>query len=153
MSELLRRFEKLIGDVLAEDVFELVEAEEAGGGRVLRVFVDKPGGVSVEDCARLSERISERLDIEDFIPHRYTLEVSSPGLDRPLQQERDYERFQGRLVRITTDPAIGGQNVHTGRLVGLDAGMVKIEEKPSQFLSIPFPQIKRARLEIEDIKR
>jgi ribosome maturation factor RimP len=153
MSELLRRFEKLVEGVLAEDVFELVETEEAGGGKILRVFVDKPGGVSVEDCARLSERLSERLDIEDFIPHRYNLEVSSPGLDRPLKQERDYERFKGRLVRITTEPAIGGQNVHAGRLVGLDAGMVKIEEKVGQFLSIPLSQIKRARLEIEDIKR
>jgi ribosome maturation factor RimP len=149
MSELLRRFEKVVEGVLENDVYELVDVEEAGAGRIFRVFVDKPGGVSVEDCARLSERLSERLDIEDFIPHRYTLEVSSPGLDRPLKRESDYQRFAGRLVRLTTEPAIGGQNVHTGRLVGLAAGMVKIEEGPGQFLSVPFSQIKRARLEIE----
>jgi ribosome maturation factor RimP len=149
VSEVLRRFEKLVAGVLAEDVFELVDLEESGGGRVLRVFVDKPGGVSVEDCARLSERLSERLDIEDFIPYRYTLEVSSPGLDRPLKRESDYERFQGRLARITTEPAIAGRNVHTGRILGLVQGMVKIEEGSGQYLTIPLSQVKRARLEIE----
>jgi ribosome maturation factor RimP len=108
--------------------------------------------VSVGDCARLSERLSERLDIEDFIPYRYTLEVSSPGLDRPLKRESDYERFQGRLARITTEPAIAGQNVHTGRILGLvqgAGGMVKIEEGSGQYLTIPLSQVKRARLEIE----
>ncbi len=145
MSEILKRFEKLVAEVLAEDVFDLVEVEEAGGGRCLRVFVDKPGGVTVEDCARLSGRLSERLDMEDFIPHRYTLEVSSPGLDRPLKKEDDYLRFQGRRVRITT--AAG--RVHTGRLVGLEAGTVKIEERPGEYLTIPLSQIRRARLEIE----
>ena len=152
MSEVLRRFEKLVENVLAEDVFELVDLEVSGGGRVLRVFVDKPGGVSVGDCARLSERLSLRLDIEDFIPYRYTLEVSSPGLDRPLKRESDYERFQGRLARITTEPAIAGQNVHTGRILGLvqgAGGMVKIEEGSGQYLTIPLSQVKRARLEIE----
>lgn len=158
MSEVLRRFEKLVENVLAEDVFELVDLEVSGGGRgpgVLRVFVDKPGGVSVGDCSRLSERLSERLDIEDFIPYRYTLEVSSPGLDRPLKRESDYERFQGRLARITTEPAIAGQNVHTGRILGLvqgAGGMVKIEEGAGgsgQYLTIPLSQVKRARLEIE----
>jgi len=152
VSEVLRRFEKLVENVLAEDVFELVDLEVSGGGRVLRVFVDKPGGVSVGDCARLSERLSERLDIEDFIPYRYTLEVSSPGLDRPLKRESDYERFQGRLARITTEPAIAGQNVHTGRILGLvqgAGGMVKIEEGSGQYLTIPLSQVKRARLEIE----
>ena len=155
MSEVLRRFEKLVENVLAEDVFELVDLEVSGGGRgpgVLRVFVDKPGGVSVGDCARLSERLSERLDIEDFIPYRYTLEVSSPGLDRPLKRESDYERFQGRLARITTEPAIAGQNVHIGRILGLvqgAGGMVKIEERSGQYLTIPLSQVKRARLEIE----
>jgi ribosome maturation factor RimP len=152
VSEVLRRFEKLVENVLAEDVFELVDLEVSGGGRVLRVFVDKPGGVSLADCARLSERLSERLDIEDFIPYRYTLEVSSPGLDRPLKRESDYERFQGRLARITTEPAIAGQNVHTGRILGLvqgAGGMVKIEEGSGQYLTIPLSQVKRARLEIE----
>jgi len=148
MSELLQRFEKLVEGVLSEDVFELVEVEESVG-RLFRVFVDKPGGVTVEDCARLSERISERLDIEDFIPHHYTLEVSSPGLTRPLKKEIDYERFQGYRARITTEPAISGQNVHVGRLMGLVAGMVKIEEEPEHYLTIPLSQIKRARLEIE----
>lgn len=132
-----------------EDVFELVEVEESARGRVLRVFVDKPGGVTVEDCARLSERLSEKLDIEDFIPHRYTLEVSSPGLDRPLKRPEDYERFRGRRLRITTDPAISGQNVHVGRIAGLEAGMVRIEVKPGEHLTVPFAQIKRARLEVE----
>jgi len=148
VSEVLRRFEKLVENVLAEDVFELVDLEVSGGGRVLRVFVDKPGGVSVGDCARLSERLSERLDIEDFIPYRYTLEVSSPGLDRPLKRESDYERFQGRLARITTSAG----RVHTGRILGLvqgAGGMVKIEEGSGQYLTIPLSQVKRARLEIE----
>lgn len=149
MSELWRRFEKLVGEVLADDIFDLVDLQEVGGGKVLRVFVDKPGGVSVADCARLSGRLLERLDIEDFIPHHYTLEVSSPGLDRPLKKESDYERYEGRRVRITTEPAIAGQNVHSGRITGLAQGMVKIEEKPGEFLSIPLSQIKRARLEME----
>src|SRR5436189_2999516 len=109
------------------DIFD-VQYRREGPGMVLRVRIDRPGSgasadesVSVEDCARVSRDLSAVLDVEDLVPTAYTLEVSSPGLDRPLRQVGDYERFAGRRVKIVMREAVDGQTFFKGRLAGIDS--------------------------------
>lgn len=131
--------------------FELVhvECQREQAGRVLRLYVDKPGGVSLHDCAQISRQVGDLLDI--YLEHvgAYSLEVSSPGSERPLGQEADYERFAGRLVRIRTTQAIGGQRNFTGTLLGLSEGNVRLRVKDAE-LSISLSQIRKARLAASD---
>lgn len=140
---------------------ELVHAELKGG--VLRVFVDKPeGGVTLEDCSHVSRQLSALLDVLDFGTGRYLLEVSSPGLDRQLYKPRDYERFAGRLARVTLDdPETGKKKTVTARLQGLrvaegapespegDAAVVLADDRTGERWEIPLKNVKMARLEIE----
>ena len=136
---------------------ELVDVELEGQGvrTVLRILVDREGGVSVEDCARLSERLSRQLDVEDLFYHRYTLEVASPGLDRPLRRTGDFDRFAGRLVEITTVSEISGQRHFTGRLRGIVAGRVVVDLGRGREAHIPLEEIAQARLRVdpEEIRR
>ena len=135
---------------------ELVHVEWKGG--VLRLVIDREGGVSHEDCANVSRQSSALLDVLDFGAGRYTLEVSSPGLDRPLYRPEDYGRFAGKLARITYQPA-GGEpgsretkRTVVARLQGWDpAGgtVTAVDEKKQETLVLPLSQILRARLEIE----
>jgi ribosome maturation factor RimP len=109
---------------------EVVDLEFRGGGRarMLRLTIDKPGGVTHEDCARISREVGTILDVEDAVPGgSYTLEVSSPGLDRKLLKPRDYERFAGSRVRVTTREPVEGSRHLEGRLEGLYAGRVRLQ--------------------------
>jgi ribosome maturation factor RimP len=127
--------------------FELVDAQFAGSGRqaVLRVYIDLPGGVTVEDCAEVSEQLSAILDVEDPIPQRYTLEVSSPGLDRPLVRRRDFERFTGEMVRVRLREPVAGQRNFKGRLIGVrgDCVTLSVDERT---VDVRLDDIERARL-------
>jgi ribosome maturation factor RimP len=116
----------------------------------VRVFVDKEGGVTLEDCQRVSKEIGTVLDVEDPMPGPYTLEVSSPGLDRPLRTEGDYERYRGRLVRVNTYAPVGGSRDFVGELLGLVEGLVQVRNRESGAVTdIPLGSIAKARLEIE----
>lgn len=137
---------------------ELAHAELKGG--VLRVFVDKPeGGVTLEDCSHISRQVSALLDVLDFGTSRYVLEVSSPGLDRQLYKPRDYERFAGRLARVTMDdPETGKKKTVTARLQGLrnpegaaeeDSAVVLSDDRTGERWEVPLKNVKVARLEIE----
>jgi ribosome maturation factor RimP len=135
---------------------ELVDIEFARAGRdgVLRLFIDKEGGVTLDDCADVSRELSAILDVEDVIPGHYSLEVSSPGLDRPLKKPADYERFVGCLVKVRTyealpDDAGNKRKTFIGQLLGLADGNVamKLSEGPSA--SIPLEKIAKANLEFE----
>src|SRR6185369_15143651 len=101
---------------------EMVHTEVAGPENhpIVRVFIDKPGGVTHEDCSEVSRHIGTVLDVEDFIPDTYTLEVSSPGLERGLYGLSDFERFAGHLARVKTRGAIGGQRNFRGRIAGVE---------------------------------
>src|SRR5205085_10510083 len=96
------RIRQLVAETVENQGYELVDLELKGAGNssVLRIFIDKPDGISHQDCGLVSEQVGTVLDVEDVIPHRYTLEVSSPGLDRKLVRESDYTRFEGKLARI-----------------------------------------------------
>lgn len=127
-----------------------------GGGAVLRVVLDRPGpaatpeeSVSIADCERVSHELSAILDVEDLVPESYTLEVSSPGLDRPLRHPQDYVRFAGRLAKIVTREPVEGQTAFEGRLRGLDGEQVLFERAGGRLVRLPLQAISRARLEVE----
>lgn len=135
---------------------ELVDIEFKRSGReaVLRLFIDKEGGVTLDDCADVSRELSLVLDVEDFIPGHYSLEVSSPGLDRPLKTPADYERFAGRLVKIRTyepfcDDDGNKRKTFLGTLVGLSDGVVRMKLTEGQTAAIPMERIAKANLEFE----
>ena len=143
------------------DIFE-VQYRREGPGMVLRVQIDRPGGgataeesVSVEDCARVSRDLSAVLDVEDVIPTAYTLEVSSPGLDRPLRHAADYGRFAGRRAKVVMREAVDGQMFFKGRLGGIEKGadrdddLVMIVSDDGRSHRVPIGVITRANLEVE----
>lgn len=140
------------------EVFDLQFRRESIGW-VLRVIVDRPTGnglgddaVSINDCRHVSEDLSVRLDVEPeltgAIERAYTLEVSSPGMDRPLRGEADYRRFTGRLAKVVTTEPIEGQSAFAGRLSGVDDGAVLLEEG-RRMHRVPLALIRRARLDVE----
>ena len=148
LEPLFREIERIV----TAGGLELVDVEfkRERGARVLRVFIDKRGGVSVDDCARISNEIGMMLDVENAIPQSYTLEVSSPGLDRPLRKAEDFERFAGRNVRIKLNAERAGRKKFRGRLEGLDGDEVVIfDEAEARIHTFPLDDIAYARLEIE----
>jgi ribosome maturation factor RimP len=126
------------------------------GQQVLRVVLDRPGpaatpedSVSIADCERVSHELGTILDVEDLLPDSYTLEVSSPGLDRPLRDAEDYRRFAGRLAKIVTREPVERQTAFAGRLRGLDGDEVLFEREGGRMVRLPLSLISRARLEVE----
>jgi ribosome maturation factor RimP len=129
---------------------EIVDVEwKVGKERFLRVYIDKPEGVSHRDCQALSEQLSVLLDVEDLVPGpRYVLEVSSPGLDRKLTKPGEFERFTGRLARISTSEPVENLKFFEGRLAGYTDGWVKIEVQ-GRIIELPFAGIRKANLIVE----
>jgi len=141
-----------VADVLASQGVELVDLSfrREGSRMVLRLLVDKPGGITVDECTHLNQMIGEILDREDLIHDRYTLEVSSPGLDRPLVTKRDFERNIGRKVKITMDKAlIDREKIEEGKLCQVDDENIVIVGKNGTSKIIPLKGIKKAILEVE----
>jgi ribosome maturation factor RimP len=121
---------EIVDRVAASSGLEVVEVELRGGGkaRMLRIVIDKPAGVTHEDCAKLSREAGTILDVEDVIPGAsYTLEVSSPGLDRKLFRAADYERFTGSLVKLTTQEPVSGNRHFEGRLERFEGGRLTLD--------------------------
>jgi ribosome maturation factor RimP len=150
------RITELAEPLLASLGMELVEVEYRREGRemVLRLFIDREGGVNLDDCASVSREVSALLDVEDFIQGHYNLEVSSPGLNRPLKKESDYRRYQGRLVKVRTfellaDDAGNRRKTFTGELLGLEEGVVRLRLTEGQTAGIPLDKIAKANLEFE----
>jgi ribosome maturation factor RimP len=129
---------------------EIVDVEwKVGKERFLRIYIDKPEGVSHSDCQALSEQLSVLLDVEDLVPGpRYVLEVSSPGLDRKLTKPGEFERFTGRLARISTSEPVENLKFFEGRLAGYTDGWVKIEVQ-GRIIELPFAGIRKANLVVE----
>ncbi|MBR2527246.1 MAG: ribosome maturation factor RimP [Blautia sp.] len=125
------RAEALLSSIVAEAGFELVDVEyvKEGGNWYLRAYIDKPGGITVNDCEAVSRVFSDRLDEEDFIEDSYVMEISSPGLDRPLKKEKDFIRSIGKAVEIRTYRPIDKQKEFTGILAAYDTDTVTIREE------------------------
>lgn len=130
--------------------FEVVEVEYQSGphGRVLRVFIDKPGGVTVDDCQAVSEPLSAALDRLDPIPGSYRLEVSSPGIERPLRKPEDFRRFAGREVEIHLFGPVQGRRHWTGTLLGMEQGQVRLRLEDGSTVELPHEGISKARLRV-----
>jgi ribosome maturation factor RimP len=140
-----------IEPLLAAEGMSLVDLQWSRRGRqwVLTLFIEHEGGVTLDDCARISRQVGERIEVDNLIDHAYTLEVSSPGLDRPLRTLADFERFQEHLVRIVTTIPIQGRSTIVGRLKGVEDQTVLVEARRAGLVPIPVTQIKHARLEVE----
>jgi ribosome maturation factor RimP len=133
-----------------------IQSRRETGGHVVRVFIDRPGpsatpddSVSIEDCEQVNREIGTILDVEDPLPFAYTLEVSSPGLDRPLRGLDDYRRFAGRWAKVVVKEAVDNQKAFEGRLYGVDGDMVLLEASNGRLHKLPMHLITRGRLEVE----
>lgn len=156
MAQLMEQLERLIQPLLDEMNLELVDLEykREQQGWTLRFYLDKDGGVTLDDCAAASREISTLLDVEDLIDGAYHLEVSSPGIERPLKKLSDFQRFSGRPVKIKTltglDPEHSGRSRKTfsGQLIGIEGSdvLLRIEEKDNLDIRIPFSDIDKANL-------
>ena len=137
--------------VATSEGLHLVDVELKGGNsnQLLRVFIDKTGGVSHADCALVSEQLSAMLDVEDLFPGRYVLEVSSPGLDRKLTRPSDYTYFVGRRARVVLKEAADGQTVLEGRLAGLENGRVRLDLGERGQQELDLTNIRKAQLVVE----
>jgi len=132
--------------------FELVDVEmgRGRGAHLVRLLVDKPGGIGIDDLQSVSEEVSAILDVEDPIPSSYTLEVSSPGLDRPLRSEAEYQRFAGRLANVSSYEPVDGRRHWTGRIVSCEDGVLTLSlEKEKTTARVPFTKIAHGHLEVE----
>lgn len=156
---LLDRIQQLVTPILQAMGIELVELEYKREGRdwFLRFFIDKENGVTLDDCADVSREVGTLLEVEEVVDTAYRLEVSSPGLDRPLKTPADFERFKGRLVKIKTfdklDPDGRGHERKTfvGTLLGLEAGQVTLQQtdKKGGLVVLPYAGIAKTNLEVE----
>ena len=153
--ERIREIAARVAATYGLDIDDVVMRRE-GSQDVLRVVLDRPGpaatpeeSVSITDCEKVSHELGTILDVEDLLPAKYTLEVSSPGLDRPLKRVEDYQRFSGRLAKIVTREPINRQTAFAGRLRGLDGDEVLFESEGGKLVRLPLSLISRARLDVE----
>jgi ribosome maturation factor RimP len=146
----LERIREAAERVARSEGLEVVDVEwKVGKQRFLRVYIDKPEGISHRDCELVSQQLSVILDVEDLVPGpRYILEISSPGLDRKLTKPAEYERFVGRLARISTLEPVENSKFFEGRLAGYADGRVQIEVK-GRVISLPLQSIRKASLVVE----
>jgi len=153
-SGLADSVEQQIQRIVESEGLELVHIDyrRQGPGFLLRIDIDKEGGVTVEDCSLISQQVSTWLDVEDPIPGEFELQVSSPGLDRRFYRNSDYEKFVGRLVRVKTSKPIRGLHVIVGKLKSFDGETVVVTDpvmKKDPDYAIPLGDIKETRLEVE----
>lgn len=154
MSGIPEQIEQQIQKIVESEGLELVHVEyhKQGRGYLLRVDIDKDGGVTIDDCSLVSQQVSTWLDVEDPIPAEFELQVSSPGLDRKFYKPSDYEKFVGRLVRVKTSKPVRGLHVIVGRLKEYDGANVTVTDpvmKKDPDYVIPLADIKETRLEVE----
>jgi ribosome maturation factor RimP len=145
------RVQAIAERVAIDHGLELVHAEVAGPENkpIVRIFIDKPTGVTHQDCSQVSLHVGTVLDVEDFIHSSYTLEVSSPGLERGLYKRADYERFAGSLAKMRTRRPIGGQRNFRGRILGVDGDEVLFEDRTSGPVKVALDAIAKANLELD----
>jgi ribosome maturation factor RimP len=148
-----QRAKEVVEPLVAGEGMELVDVEyvREQPGWILRLFIDKPGGVGLDDCSLVSRAVDTALDVEDFIPHEYHLEVSSPGLNRPLKKPEHFLRVVGKKVKVKTFGPIGEppRKNFRGTLLGLSDGEVEVEVEGAGRLRIPLKDVAKANLEFE----
>jgi len=150
-ESIAERVQELAEQVAIDHGLELVHAEVAGPENkpIVRIFIDKPQGVTHEDCSEVSMHLGTILDVEDFIHASYTLEVSSPGLERGLYKRADFERFAGSNAKLKARLPINGQRNFRGRIVGVEGNDVLVEDRTSGHVRVPLDTITKANLEVD----
>jgi len=149
-KEIKEKIKEIIEIPILKKNIELVDLEwrRERSGWILRIFIDKPGGVTIADCAKISGIVDEILDKENIIHRSYILEVSSPGIERPLVKKEDYEKFRGEKARITLKTPISGRRNFTGIILGVKENLVQIEVE-GRVWEFPLNNIKKANLQPE----
>lgn len=147
----LEQIRQIAERVATSEGMEVLEVEWKGGSKrpLLRIYIDKPGGVTHRDCEVVSQQVGTILDVENLVPSNYILEVSSPGLDAKLRRLSDYEHFRGRLAKIILKEPLENQRVLQGRLLGLANEKIRLEVSDDQVIEIDFAQIERGNLVVE----
>ena len=145
------RIENISKQVAAANGLELVHIEVAGTKRdaVLRIFIDKDGGVTLDDCSLVSKGIEEILDAEDFIPSRYVLEVSSPGIERQLYSLSDFVKFTGHLAKVKLKTEISGQRTFVGTINEVDGDKISFEDRTRGPMTFDYSDVEKANLKID----
>jgi len=149
-KEIVDRVRAIAVPILFNEGIELVDIEyrRESKGWVLRLYLDKEGGVTLDDCTEVSQEVGRNLDVDDFIQTPYTLEVSSPGLTRPLKTEKDFTKYRYRLIKVKTVDPIENRRQFKGRLLGVSENRIEIEIEGGVF-QIPFSNVAKANLEID----
>lgn len=152
------RIQKIAASAADDNGFELVHVEVVGSEKqpIVRIFIDKPEGVTIDDCTTMSHTVGTILDAEDFISSAYMLEVSSPGLERQLYSLKDFEKFAGNLARVKTNVAINGQRNFRGRIKSVDGEEIVFDDKTNGEVHFAYNAVAKANLEIdieEEFKR
>jgi ribosome maturation factor RimP len=152
----LERLTQITEEIIAPLGIGLVDLEYKREGRdmVVRLFLEKEGGITLDDCSSVSRELSDILDVEDFMPENYTLEVSSPGICRPLKKIADFERFAGQLIKVKTfeavaDDAGNKRKTFLGKLVGIEGGVISMNLQEGPHALIPLEKVAKANLEFE----
>src|SRR5580658_1904960 len=151
-QQVVTKIEEIARRVAESEGMELVEVELKGGGqhRFIRISIDKPAGVTHGDCELISQQVGAILDVEDVVPGgQYTLEVSSPGVERKLLKPQDYARFAGKKAKITLKEPIDQRRNFEGKLAGFEDGAIALETAPGQTLRVPFENVQKANLKFE----
>lgn len=145
------RIEKIATEGAKENGVEYLHAEIVGSKRnmTVRIYIDKPEGVTIEDCSNVSRSIEAVIDAEDFIPSSYVLEVSSPGLDRPLFRIDDFEKYAGKKAKVKTSSPISGQSNFNGRIIGVEGDEITFEDTANGEVRIPFAAVAKANLKVD----
>ncbi|MGD2124734.1 MAG: ribosome maturation factor RimP [Desulfobacteraceae bacterium] len=140
----------LVEPILDDMGFELVDVEYLStyGRWVLRLYIDKEGGVTIDDCARVSGEIGDLIDVKDLVPHQYILEVSSPGLDRPLKKEKDFMRAVGKKIKVRMVTPLKGRRKFVGYLTRFQGEVLYLEVEGEQ-VALPWPEVDKANLVYE----
>jgi ribosome maturation factor RimP len=149
--DVIDRVRAMVLPIVRDEGMELVDIEyrRESGGWVLRLILDKEGGVTLDDCTRVSQEVGRNLEVEDIIPTSYTLEVSSPGLTRPLKTEKDFLKYLQRLVKVKTVDPIENRRQFKGRLQGVSESGVEIQVD-GRIFQIPFSNLAKANLEVDE---
>ena len=149
-QETQERVRALVEPILSEQGMELVDLEyrREGRGWVVRLYIDKEGGITLDDCSRVSQEIGTSLDIEDFVAAPYTLEVSSPGLNRPLKSEKDFLKYRDRLIKVKTVDPIDHRKHFKGMLRGISEERIEMEIDGG-IIYIPLANVAKANVELD----
>jgi ribosome maturation factor RimP len=147
----LEKIGEMVEPVVQSEGFELVDLQFMKGGKqsFIRIFIDKEGGITLDDCQNISSQVGALLDVEDIIDCHYILEVSSPGLDRPLKKEADFIRCKGKMIRLFLRDPLEKRSEFSGKIIDFKDNYLILEEKKVGKMIVPFEKIKKAQIEIE----